>query len=257
VVRAQGEAAARCSGGLFCSAQRKEAIKHFASRKAMDIDGLGDKLVDQLVNVGLIHTVADLYHLDVLKLASLDRMAMKSAQNLMDAIHHSKKTTLAKFIYALGIREVGEATAKNLVKALPSLDQIKKTSEEDLQKIEDIGPIVAMHIQRFFQQEHNIEVINALLKAGVHWPALISGRAALPLQGNTYVITGTLSSMSREQAKERLEALGAHVASSVSKQTTALIAGVAAGSKLTKAQALGISILDDAAFLKLLEDFKE
>jgi len=252
VDRVEGEAAARCSGGLFCKAQRKEAIKHFASRKAMNIDGLGDRMVEQLVEVGMIQTVADLYDLDVLQLANLERMGLKSAENLIEAIEHSKKTTLAKFIYALGIREVGEATAKQLAKFFKSLRVLEKTSEEDLQKVEDIGPVVAMHIHRFFHQAHNIEVIDALLKKGITWPAPISQEESLPLQHHTYVITGTLSHMTREEAKLELEKRGAKTASAVSKSTTALIAGEAGGSKLEKAKTLGIPILNEADFLALL-----
>jgi DNA ligase (NAD+) len=253
VLRVAGEAAARCTGGLVCSAQRKEGIKHFAGRKAMDIEGLGDKLIEQLVQVNLLHTVADIYQLDVLKLASLDRMAMKSAQNVMDAIEKSKSTTLAKFIYALGIREVGEATAKSLAKELGSLEAVQQASEEALQEIADIGPIVAAHIHHFFQQPHNVDVVQALLKAGIHWPQEVKGEQSQSLQGKTYVLTGTLQRMTREQAKERLEAKGATVSGSVSKQTTAVIAGAAAGSKLTKAEQLGVAILGEEDLLKLLD----
>lgn len=252
VLRVAGEAAARCTGGLVCSAQRKEGIKHFAGRKAMDIEGLGDKLIDQLVQLNLLQTVADIYQLDVLKLASLDRMALKSAQNVMDAIEKSKSTTLAKFIYALGIREVGEATAKSLAKEWGSLEAVQQASEEQLQEIADIGPIVAAHIHHFFQQPHNVEVVQTLLKAGIHWPQATKEKQQ-PLQGKTYVLTGTLESMTRDQAKERLEAKGATVSGSVSKQTTAVIAGAAAGSKLTKAEQLGVAILGEADLLKLLD----
>ncbi len=252
VEREEGEAAARCSGGLYCAAQRKEAIKHYASRKAMDIEGLGDKLVEQMVNLDMINTVADIYQLDVVKVAGMERMAMKSAQNLMDAIEDSKKTTLAKFIYALGIREVGEATAKSLARELGTLTKIKSATEESLQDISDIGPIVAAHLYRFFRQAHNLEVIDALLAAGIHWPKLKTSDADLSLKGKTYVITGTLPSMTRDEAKALLEAKGAKVAGSVSKKTSGLIAGEAAGSKLTKAQQLGVEILDEADLKALI-----
>jgi DNA ligase (NAD+) len=252
VIRLADEAAARCMGGLYCPAQRKEAIRHFASRKAMDIEGLGERLVDQLVNLNLVHSIADVYHLTLSQLAGIERMGIKSAQNILDALEHSKKTTLARFIYALGIRDVGEATAKNLADHFQTLDALMQADEECLQQVTDIGPIVARSIGTFFQQPHNQEVIARLLKMGIHWP-IAEVNTHKPLQGNTYVLTGTLSEFTREQAQAALEKLGAKVASSVSKKTTAVIAGVEAGSKLAKAEELGVSVLDEAAFKKLLE----
>ncbi|CAL1239434.1 NAD-dependent DNA ligase LigA [Candidatus Methylocalor cossyra] len=248
---ADGEAIIRCSGGLYCPAQHREAIKHFASRRAMDIDGLGDKLVDRLLEQGLIKTVADLYRLTVERLAELDRMGPKSAQNLVGALEKSKHTTLARFLYALGIREVGEVTAQALARHFRHLDRLQAATEEELQAVPDVGPSVARHIHTFFRQAHNREVIQALLAAGVHWdpppPA-----AALPLEGKTLVITGTLESLTREEAKARLEALGAKVTNSVSKHTDYLIVGADPGSKLAKAQALGVEIVDEEGFWRLL-----
>ncbi|SIT72978.1 DNA ligase (NAD+) [Ectothiorhodosinus mongolicus] len=257
ITRAEGEAVARCSGGLYCAAQRREAIKHFASRRAMDIEGLGDKLVEQLVDAGLVDHVDDLYRLEVSSLAALDRMGEKSAQNLIQALDKSRQTTLARFIFALGIREVGEATARNLAAHFGSLDALLAASEEDLLAVADVGPIVAGHIAAFFQQPHNREVIDALRERGVIWEerdaATLSSEAQV-LSGKTYVLTGSLSSMTRDEAGERLRALGAKVSGSVSKQTTAVIAGEAAGSKLQKAESLGVPILDEAALLSLLGD---
>lgn len=246
-----GEAVARCSGGLFCPAQTKETIKHFASRRAMDIEGLGDKLVDQLVETNLLENVADIYSLTQSKIANLERMGNKSADNLLMQIEKSKKTTLSRFLFALGIREVGEATAKALAMHFKNLNAIMNASIETLQGVPDIGPIVAQHIAHFFQEPHNQAVVNKLLKAGIHWPA-ISANKVLPLQGKTYVITGTLESMSREEAKEKLEKLGAKVAGSVSSKTSAVIVGALPGSKYDKAVALHIPILHEKDFLKLL-----
>ncbi|MGD9153043.1 MAG: NAD-dependent DNA ligase LigA [Gammaproteobacteria bacterium] len=253
VVRAEGEAIARCSGGLYCAAQRKEAIKHFASRKAMDIEGLGDKLVDQLVDEGLVNHVDGLYRLKLDQLAGLERMAEKSAQNLLDALEKSKKTTLARFLYALGIREVGEATARSLSLYFKDLDSITKADEEELQQVADIGPVVAKYICVFFKQKHNLEVIKALLKAGIHWPKMEERKGAQPLAGKSVVLTGALSSMTREEAKEKLQQLGAHVSSSVSKNTDLVIAGEAAGSKLNKALKLGVKVIDEDKFLRMLK----
>ena len=252
VIKAEGEAVARCSGGLYCPAQVKEAIKHFASRKAMDVDGLGDKLVEQLVDQGLINTIADLYILTLNQIASLERMAEKSAENLLTALEKSKTTTLARFLYALGIREVGEATAKNLANHLLTLENIMVTDEESLRQVEDIGPIVAKHIVAFFQQDHNLEVISKLRELGIHWPE-IKKVTEQPLKGQSIVITGTLASMSRETAKAQLEALGARVSGSVSKKTAFVIAGHDPGSKLDKAKALGVKIVDEDDFLKLFD----
>lgn len=255
VVRPEGEAVARCSGGLYCPAQRKESIKHFASRRAMDIEGLGDKLVDQLVDTGLIDHVDGLYALTQEQIAGLERMGEKSAENLIAALEKSKDTTLARFIFALGIREVGEATAKALAKHFGDLEPLMQADEEALQEVPDVGPVVASHIAAFFHQRHNREVIEKLVKAGIHWEKVeVKREAAGPLAGNTYVLTGTLSRMTRDQAKAKLEALGAKVAGSVSKKTTAVIAGAEAGSKLEKAEALGVEVLDEDAFLKLIAE---
>ncbi len=253
VVREEGHTAYRCTGGLGCPAQRKEAIKHFASRKAMDIDGLGDKLVEQLVERGLVEDVADLYHLTLEQLTGLERMGEKSARNLLAALERSKSTTLPRFIYALGIREVGEATAESLAHHFGDLPPLMQASEEALQEIEDVGPVVAFNIVHFFAQPRNREVIDKLIAAGIHWPKQQPvDREALPLAGKTYVITGTLERYSREQAKQRLKALGAKVSSSVSKKTSAVIAGEKPGSKLEKAERLGVPVLDEAAFEQLL-----
>jgi len=253
VEQLEGEAVARCTGGLFCPAQRKQAIKHFASRKALDIDGLGDKLVEQLFDEKLISRVSDLYQLSVEQLEKLERMGEKSAQNLVEALEISKKPTLARFIYSLGIREVGETTAKLLAQAYRSLEAISKATEEDLQSVDEIGPIVAKHIVNFFNETHNIEVIEQLLKAGVDPQAPEKVEGTLPLEGNTYVLTGSLQQLKRTEAKTQLEALGAKVSGSVSKNTTAVFAGEKAGSKLTKAEKLGIPVHDEDALLKLIE----
>jgi DNA ligase (NAD+) len=255
VVRVEGEAVARCSGGLYCAAQRREVIKHFASRRAMDIEGLGDKLVEQLVDAGLVDHVDGLYRLTAEQLADLERMGEKSAQNLVEALDRSRHTQLARFIFALGIREVGEATARALARHFGGLDALMQADEESLMEVPDVGPVVAHHVATFFQQPHNREVIQALREAGVHWeetePAARK-EETLPLAGNTYVLTGALESMTREEAGERLMALGAKVAGSVSKKTTAVIAGEAAGSKLAKAEKLGVPVLDEAEFLALI-----
>lgn len=253
VERAGSEAVMRCSGGLICGAQRKQAIKHYASRKAMDIDGLGDKLVDLLVDNGLIHSVEDLYQLDVSRIAALDRMAEKSATNLVNAIDESRETTLPRFLYALGIREVGEATAQALARHFGSLDKLMLASEEALQEVEDVGPVVAHFVAEFFSSEENITTVNALLDAGVHWPVLESSEEdSEPLKGQTWVLTGTLETMGRAEAKDRLLSLGAKVAGSVSAKTSVVVAGPGAGSKLNKAQALGLKVMDEPAFLEFL-----
>ncbi|MEE4282631.1 MAG: NAD-dependent DNA ligase LigA, partial [Pseudomonadales bacterium] len=249
----EGEAVARCSGGLFCAAQRKESIKHFASRKAMDIDGLGDKLVEQLVDAGLIEHVNDLYSLTVEQIASLERMGEKSAANLVDALDKSKHTTLARFIYALGIREVGEATAQTLAQHFASLQAIQQADEETLQQVEDVGPVVASHIVRFFKQPHNLQVIDALLQAGIHWDEVeVTPPQQQTLQGQTFVLTGTLSEMSRDEAKKALQARGAKVTGSVSKKTSYVVVGDSPGSKAAKAEQLGVEMLDEAGLMKLL-----
>lgn len=252
VERIEGEAVARCSGGLFCGAQQKQAIKHFVSRKALNVDGLGDKLVEQLVDEKLVANPAQLFGLTWSQLTSLERMGPKSAENLLQALDDAKQTTLAKFIYALGIREVGEATASNLAKHYLTLDAIIAAGQESLQQVDDVGEVVAKHLYYFLRQDHNLEVINALVAAGVNWPAIEqASEDALPLLNQTFVLTGTLSQMGRSEAKQKLEALGAKVAGSVSKKTSYLVAGAAAGSKLTKAESLGVSILTEDEMLAL------
>ncbi|MET0089641.1 MAG: NAD-dependent DNA ligase LigA [Candidatus Thiodiazotropha sp.] len=252
IVSPEGEAVARCSGGLFCPAQRKEAIKHFASRKAMDIEGLGGKLVEQLIERGLVNTPAELFSLSLDQLSGLERMAEKSAQNVLEALAKSRDTTLARFLYGLGIREVGEATAQALALHFTTLEAIEQADEETLQETPDVGPIVAAHIASFFRQPHNREVIDALLEAGVNWPRIERPEAhAQPLAGKTFVITGTLS-RPRDDFKAELMALGAKVAGSVSAKTDYLVAGEAAGSKLAKAEKLGVTVLDEAGLQSLL-----
>ena len=251
ILRAPGEVVARCSGGLYCSAQRKEGIKHFASRKAMDIDGLGDKLVDQLVDSGLIGDVSDLFQLHSEDVAALERMGAKSADNLMDALQKSKTSSLSRFLFALGIREVGEATANNLAQEFLTLDAIMAADEERLQQTPDVGPVVAANIVSFFQQPHNIEVLDKLLAAGIEWPEEQRQQGELPLQSKTFVLTGALS-RPRSEFKERLQQLGAKVAGSVSKKTDYVVAGEAAGSKLKKAESLGIAILNETELEELL-----
>ncbi|MEW6569272.1 MAG: NAD-dependent DNA ligase LigA, partial [Chloroflexota bacterium] len=252
VEQVEGEAVARCTGGLYCPAQRREAIRHFASRRAMDIDGLGEKLIAQLDEAGLVKRLDDLYRLKLADIAALERMGEKSAQNLLEAIEQSKHTTLARFLYALGIREVGEATAQTLARHFGALEPLMEARVEQLMEVPDVGPIVAAHIQGFFAEPHNREVLHGLLAAGIHWDAPERPAGGQPLAGRTYVITGTLEGMTREEVKARLEALGAKVTDSVSKKTTALIAGEAAGSKLAKAQALGVPVLDQAQLGELL-----
>ncbi len=255
VVRSEGQAAYRCTGGLVCDAQRKEAIKHFASRKAMDIDGLGNKLIEQMVDLDMIHSPADLYHLDLPQLSGLERMAEKSANNLLSALQNSRLTTLAKFIYALGIREVGEATAEALSAYFGSIETLQKADIETMQQVEDVGPVVAENVFHFFQQQKNRLIIEDLIGQGVNWPAPEVEIAVdkQPLLGRTYVITGTLEGLSRDQAATQLKALGAKVSGSVSSKTSAVIAGEKPGSKVTKAESLGIDILDQAAYEALLK----
>jgi DNA ligase (NAD+) len=252
ILRGEGEAVARCSGGLSCPAQRKEAIRHFASRLALDIQGLGEKLIDQLVDSGIVSNVADLYELTVETLMKLDRMGEKSAANVIAAIDRSRSTTLPRFIYALGIRVVGEATAKNLARHFGDIDPLVRATKEQLLEVGDIGPIVADHIHTFFAQPHNLEVIERLRAAGVTWPRIDSANEILPLAGQTWVLTGTLETLTREEAKARLEALGAKVAGSVSKKTTRVVAGPGAGSKLDKARELGIEVWDEAELQSFL-----
>ncbi len=254
VVRAEGQAAYRCTGGLVCAAQRKQAIKHFASRKAMDIDGLGDKLVEQMVDLQMIHSVADLFTLDLQQVSGLERMAEKSAANLLQALANSKHTTLARFIYALGIREVGEATAEALANHFADLETLMSASQDDLIQIEDIGPVVAESIVQFFAQDENRAVIEKMIAAGIHWdPIEAASERSTDLAGRTYVITGTLENYSRSEASALLKARGAKVSSSVSSKTTAVIAGEKPGSKVDKANQLGIDILDQQEFEQLVE----
>lgn len=252
VIREEGEAAARCMGGLTCPAQQKQSIWHFASRRAMNIDGLGDKIVDQLVDTGLIKTVADLYAIKVEDVMALERMGEKSAENLIQSIEKSKKTTFAKFLYALGIREVGEATAIALANHFPDLKTLMKTDEVQLQEIPDIGPVVAAHIYAFFNQESNQKVIKTLLESGIHWPTTKISKN-LPLAGKTFVLTGSLNSLSRDEAKDKLVALGAKVSGSVSEKTSFVVVGDAPGSKLDKAESLGLELLNEAQLLALLK----
>ncbi|MCP4043015.1 MAG: NAD-dependent DNA ligase LigA [Gammaproteobacteria bacterium] len=253
IIRPEGEAVARCSSGLYCPAQRKEAIRHFASRRALDIEGLGEKLVEQLVDSNLVTTVADLYALSVEDLMALDRMGEKSASNLIAALEKGKFTALARFLYALGIREVGEATAHGLASHFGSLEKIMDADGDELQQATDVGPIVAEHILLFLSQEHNRKVIAALRAAGVEWRDVVVDKSGQSLQGRTLVLTGTLENMTRAEAKERLMARGAKVSGSVSRKTGYLVAGADPGSKLAKAEKLGIEILDEAGLLALLK----
>jgi len=254
VARLEDEAVWRCTGGLFCPAQRKQALLHFASRRAMNIEGLGDKLVEQLVDMHIVNNPAALYKFGLLAIINLERMGEKSAVNLLAAIEHSKHTTLARFIFALGIRNVGEATAKDLAQHFGSLDNLLAADVESLQQVHDVGPVVAQSIADFLAEAHNREVIEQLRACGVHWAEQQPLAAtALPFSGKTFVLTGTLAALSREEAKEKLEALGAKVSGSVSKKTDYVVAGVEAGSKLDKAQELGVAVLDEQQFLALLE----
>ncbi|PXW49482.1 DNA ligase (NAD+) [Klebsiella oxytoca] len=255
VERVEGEVVTRCTGGLICGAQRKEALKHFVSRRALDVDGMGDKIIDQLVEKEYVHTPADLFQLTPGKLTGLDRMGPKSAQNVVDALEKSKETTFARFLYALGIREVGEATAAGLAAHFGTIEALEQASIEDLQKVPDVGIVVATHVRNFFAEESNREVIAQLRKEGVRWPAPVVVNAEeidSPFAGKTVVLTGSLSQLSRDDAKAQLVALGAKVAGSVSKKTDLVIAGEAAGSKLAKAQELGIAVIDEDEMLRLL-----
>jgi len=255
VVKNEGQAAFRCSGGLVCAAQRKEAIKHFASRKALDIEGLGDKLVEQMVELEMIRSIGDLYHLQLSQVTALDRMAEKSAQNLLASLESSKSTTLGRFIFALGIREVGEATAESLANHFRDLDQLIDADVEALQLVEDVGPVVAENVVRFFSQDRNLDIVRRLVEQGIHWPDIAAPQATseLPLAGKTYVITGTLEDRTRDQAAALLKARGAKVSSSVSAKTSALIAGEKPVSKVSKAQALGVEVMDQARFEELIK----
>ena len=254
VTRLEEEAAWRCTGGLFCPAQRKQALLHFASRRAMNIEGLGEKLVEQLVDTHIVSNPAALYKLGLLAIINLERMGEKSAVNLLAAIEHSKHTTLARFIFALGIRNVGETTAKDLAQNFGSLDNLLSADVETLQRVPDVGPVVAQSIADFLAEAHNREVIEQLRACGVHWAGhQPQAAAALPLSGKTFVLTGTLTALSREEAKEKLEALGAKVSAAVSKKTTYVVAGMEAGSKLDKALQFGATVLDEQQFLALLK----
>ena len=254
VVREPGEANHRCTGGLFCPAQRKEALLHFAARRAMDIEGLGDKLVDQLVDSNVVRALPDLYRLGLNALSSLDRMAEKSAQNVLAALEKSKSTTLNRFLFGLGIRHVGEATAKDLARHFGVLDAIMDASVEQLLEVREVGPVVAASIHTFFAQPHNREVVEQLRACGVHWEeGTPAEKAPQVLAGKTVVLTGTLPTLGRDEAKDMLEAAGAKVSGSVSKKTSYVVAGAEAGSKLTKAQELGVPVLDEAGMLALLK----
>ncbi len=252
VIREEGESASRCSGGLFCPAQRKEALLHFAHRRAMDIEGLGDKRVDQLVDGGWVHSSADLYGLTMEQLSQLPLMGEKSAENLIAAIQRSRTTTLARFIFSLGIRNVGEATARDLARQFGDLAPLMSASTEDLLQVPDVGPVVAQSIHDFFAEGHNREVIERLQQQGVHWP-IHEASSTLPLSGKTFVLTGTLPHLSRDEARARIEVLGGKVAGSVSAKTHYVVAGSEAGSKLERAQALGVTVLDEAQLLLLLK----
>ncbi|MFO1337904.1 MAG: NAD-dependent DNA ligase LigA [Burkholderiaceae bacterium] len=254
IERPEGEADWRCTGGLTCPAQRKQALLHFAGRRAMDIEGLGDKLVDQLVDGGIVKTVPDLYRLGFANLAALERMGDKSAQNLLAGIEASKSTTLARFLYSLGIRQVGETTAKDLARHFGNIDRLMDARVEELLEVPDVGPIVADSIRHFFDQPHHREVVEQLRAAGVHWPdvAGMASDAPRPLLGKTLVLTGTLPTLSRDEAKELIEAAGGKVSGSVSKKTHYVVAGDEAGSKLDKARELGVAVLDEAGLRALL-----
>ncbi|MGH8119092.1 MAG: NAD-dependent DNA ligase LigA, partial [Gammaproteobacteria bacterium] len=252
VERSEGEAVTRCTAGLFCPAQRIQSILHFASRRALDIEGLGDKLVEQLVAKEMISNVADLYSLAPAELSALERMGEKSAENVIDALDKSKKTTLPRLIYALGIREVGEATALALARHFGALDPIMNATPEELEQVPDVGLVVARHISAFFAEAHNRKVIAQLQQAGVRWPAMAKAMH-LPLAGKTFVLTGTLEAMTRDEAKERLQALGAKVSGSVSPNTDYVVCGADPGSKLDKAKKYNMAIMEEKEFLEFLQ----
>ena len=253
VERIEGEAVFRCSGGLFCPAQRKQSIMHFVSRRAMDIEGLGEKLADQLVEKDLVRSVADLYRLTREQLIGLERMGGKSADNLLQALERSKTPDLDRLLYALGIREVGEVTARSLARHFGTLERITAASEEELIEVADVGPVVAGHVHAFFQEAHNIEIIASLAQAGLQWKAVEVNLGEQPLAGQSWVLTGALG-MPRAKAKNMLESLGAKVSGSVSGKTSVVLAGDAAGSKLKKAQSLGIEVISEAEFLSLMAE---
>ena len=256
VVRPEGQAVARCSGGLFCPAQRKEKLRHFASRRAMDIEGLGAKIVEQLVDTGIdgepVHNPAEIYALTAEKLAGLERMGEKSAQNLVAAIQRSKETTLPRFLFALGIPEVGEVTAGNLARHFGDIDPLARADIEHLEAVPDVGPVVAQHVHEFFQQPENLRVIAELRRHGVHWPAVKPETGARQLEGKTFVLTGSLESMTRDEAREKIESAGGKVTGSVSGKTDYVVVGKDPGSKLAKAERLGITVLDEAGLLGLV-----
>jgi len=252
VERLESEAVARCTGGLYCPAQRKQSIMHFASRRAMNIEGLGEKLVDQLVEKDLVRSVADLYSLELQQLTALDRMGEKSAQNVLDEIERSKSPELERLLFALGIREVGEVTAASLARHFGSLEKLSEASEEALLDVPDVGPVVASHVHAFFREKHNRDVIQALSDAGVEPKAVAHVSGEQPLAGEIWVLTGSLG-MPRARAKSLLESLGARVTGSVSAKTTVVLAGADPGSKLRKAEALGIRVIDESALLELLQ----
>ncbi|WP_428242140.1 NAD-dependent DNA ligase LigA [Gynuella sp.] len=253
VLRVEGEAALRCTAGLFCDAQRKEGLKHFVSRKAMDIEGLGDKLIDTLVDLKLVNHFSDLFRLTFEQLVNLERMAEKSANNLLEALERSKLTTLPRFLFSLGIREVGETTARNLANHFTDLNELMNASEEDLLGVDDVGPVAARYVSAFFAETHNREEVQALLDLGIQWPQQQQDNGDALLAGQTWVVTGKLEAMSRDEASERLLALGAKVAGSVSKKTTQVVAGPGAGSKLKKANELNIPVMDEAEFMDYLK----
>ncbi|CNG71365.1 TPA: NAD-dependent DNA ligase LigA [Yersinia enterocolitica] len=254
IERVEGEAVARCTGGLFCAAQRKEALKHFVSRRALDVDGMGDKIIEQLVEKQYVENPADLFELTAGKLTGLDRMGPKSAQNLIVSLDKAKQTTFARFLYALGIREVGEATAANLAAHFRNLENLRAADIDALKSVPDVGEVVAKHVLNFLSEEHNQKVIEALEKV-ISWPEpqqIVAEEIDSPFAGKTVVLTGSLTILSRDEAKDRLTALGAKVSGSVSKKTDLVIAGEAAGSKLVKAQELGITVIDEAEMIRLL-----
>ena len=255
IEKLEDEAIARCTGGLYCAAQLKESMKHFASRKAFDIDGLGDKIIEQLVDQKLVKTPADFFKIEFIQISNLERMGEKSAANLIQSLEKCKQTTLAKFIYSLGIREVGEATAGNLASHYCELEAIKDANIESLQEVSDVGAIVAQHLVNFFAEEHNIQVIDELIAAGIHWPKIEKIEIdSLPLAGQTFVLTGSLEQMDRSAAKATLQSLGAKVAGSVSAKTSCVVAGEKAGSKLAKAEALGLKVMNEQEMLDLFSE---
>ena len=252
----EGEVVARCSGGLYCPAQRKEALKHFASRRALDIDGLGEKLIEALVEREWVTTPADLFRLEAERLAELPRMGRKSSENLVAALDKARQTTLSRFIFALGIREVGETTAANLSRHFGSLEALMVADVAALEAVDDVGPIVAAHVHTFFQQPHNRETIEDLLACGLTWQEETVGERPQPLAGQSWVLTGTLESMTRDEGKARLQALGAKVTGSVSRKTAGVVAGDAAGSKREKAEQMGVPVIDEASFLERLAEWE-